>query len=136
MRRQGAPRVFAVFAAVAALSILWVPAASRVAWAAAESPVAQPTYEDRKDDFIVQTRSQVQNLRSQIASFRRRLGKEGHSKFEAAQQDFEAKAQALTQMLDEASGLSPQQAKARKPEVESALQAVLAAYDEVVKATD
>jgi len=134
MRRQGAPGALAVFAAVAALSILWVPAASRVAWAAAESPVAQPSYEDRKDDFIVQTRSQVQNLRSQFATFRRQVGKEGNLKFDAAQKDFETKAQALTQMLDDASGLSPQQAKNRKPEVDAALQAVLTAYDEVVKA--
>jgi TolA-binding protein len=94
--------------------------------------VAQTSFEERKVDFVTQTRDQVQKLRYQIQTFRRQLGESSNPQFEAARKDFEGKASTLTKKLDEIGALPVQQAIPRKPEVDSALQGVMAAYDRVV----
>jgi len=74
----------------------------------------------------------VQKRRYQIQTFRRQLGEDSSPQFEAARHDFAAKASTLTKKLDEIGALSVQQAIPRKPEVDSALQGVMDAYDRVV----
>jgi hypothetical protein len=120
-------------AATAALLLLGVATIPRPA-AAAEKSVAQTSFEERKETFIVQMRRKVQALRSQVSTFRRQTGGEGNPKFESAREDFETKAQALMEKLQEVEVLPAQQAKDRKPEIDAAFQAVLASYDGVVAA--
>jgi len=119
--------VFAVVGAVLAGAV------SVGAWPAPGAiVVAQTSFEERKADFVIQTRDQVQKLRYQIQTFRRQLGEDSNPQFEAARKDFETKASTLTKKLDEIGALPVQQAISRKPEVDSALQGVLGAYDRVV----
>ncbi len=118
--------VFAVAAAALAGAV-----SAGASTAPGEIVVAQTSFEERKVDFVIQTRDQVQKLRYQIQTFRRQLGEDSNPQFEAARHDFEAKASTLTKKLDEIGALPVQQAISRKWEVDSALQGVMAAYDRV-----